>query len=54
MVQVLREVNPSPLNGRPRYNLDDYIRQRDSYEEGNERSKDKRKESNIIVTQEQL
>ena len=41
MGQVSREMNPSPPSGRPRYNLDDYIRQRDPNEEGDEKSEEK-------------
>ena len=41
MGQVSREMNPSPLSGRPRYNLDDYIRQRDPNEEGDEKYEEK-------------
>ena len=33
MKQVLEEISHVPLSGRPRYNLDDYIRERDPYEE---------------------
>ena len=41
MGQVSREMNPSLPSGRPRYNLDDYIRQRDPNEEGDEKSEEK-------------
>ena len=41
MGQVSMEMNPSPPSGRPRYNLDDYIRQRDLNEEGDEKSEEK-------------
>ena len=43
MRQVSREMNPSPPSGRPRYNLDDYIKQKDPNEEGDEKSEEKRK-----------
>ena len=54
MGQVSRKINPSPPNGRPRYNLDDYIRQRGLCEVGDETSKERKKESKIIVIQEQV
>ena len=34
MRQISKEMNPSPTNGRPIYNLGDYIRQRCLCEEG--------------------
>ena len=36
MEQVLEEISLGPPSGRPRYNLDDYIKERDPYEEGEE------------------
>ena len=33
MKQVLEEISLGPQSGRPWYNLDDYIRERDPYEE---------------------
>ena len=41
MGQVSREMNPRPPSGRPSYNLDDYIRQRDPNEEGDEKYEEK-------------
>ena len=36
MEQVSEEISLGPPSGRPRYNLDDYIKERDPYEEGEE------------------
>jgi len=44
MGQVSREMNPNPPNGRPRYNLGDYLRQRSLYEGKKIERKRKRKE----------
>ena len=33
MGQILEEISIGPPNGRPWYNLDDYIKERDPYEE---------------------
>ena len=54
MGQVSSEINLSPPNGRLRYNLGDYIRQRGLYEERHETSEERKKESNTIVIQEQV
>ena len=43
MGQVPRKINSNPPNGRPRYNLDDYIRQKGLYEEGHETYEERRK-----------
>ena len=39
MGQVSKEISFSPPSGRPRYKLDDYIKERDPYEEGEEELK---------------
>lgn len=44
------EKSPSPPSGRPGYNLDDYIRETDPYEVGDETLREKRKENDSIVT----
>ena len=49
MGQVSREISPSPPSGRPGYNLDDYIRETNPYEVGDEALRVKRKESDSIV-----
>ena len=52
MGQVSGKTGPSPPSGKPWYNLDDYIRERDPYEVGDETSGGRKKESDSIVTQE--
>jgi len=42
MGQVSREMNPNPPNGRPRYNLGNYIRQKGLYKEGTKHLKKER------------
>ena len=54
MGQVSGKISPSPLSGRPRYNLDDYIRERDPYKERDEMFGERRKDNDSIVTQEQV
>ena len=36
MKQVSEEISLDPPSGRPGYNLDDYIRERDLHEEGDQ------------------
>ena len=36
MGQVSDEISLDPPSGRPGYNLDDYIKERDPYEEGDQ------------------
>jgi len=43
MGQVSREMNHSPPNGRPRYNVGDYISQRGLCEEGMKHLKKEKK-----------
>jgi len=42
MGQVSEEMSLGPPSGRPGYNLDDYIKERDPYEEGDQRIARKR------------
>jgi len=49
MGQVSEEISPSPPSGRPGFNLDDYIRETNPYEVGDEALRVKRKESDSIV-----
>ena len=50
MGQVSGEISPSPPSGRLGYNLDNYIRERDPYEVGDETSGGRKKESDSLVT----
>ena len=36
MKQLSKKISLDPPSGRPGYNLDDYIRERDLYEEGDQ------------------
>ena len=48
MGQVSREINPNPPSGGPKYNMDDYIRQRDPYEVGDETSEKREKKATSL------
>ena len=48
--------NFGPPSGRPRYNLDDYIKERDPYKKGDQglKRREERESENIIVQEQVL